>query len=320
VSENGALVISLDFELFWGVRDKLTLENYGPEILGVWEAMPKMLKLFQEFNIRATFATVGFLFANNKAELETILPNNYPEYEDQNLSPFKSHFETLDGTPFSQKTHFAPELIELLNAAPEQEIGTHTLSHYYCLEPGQTVQSFEADLEGAVRAARLNDITLKSIVFPRNQFNSEYVRVLLKHGIKVYRGNETSWFYRPTQGKGQTMLMRAFRLLDAYVNISGHNSYKEEQTDLINIPSSRFLRPYSARLKHLERLRLARIKKSMTYAARNKEVYHLWWHPHNFGTHQIENMSFLRQILLHFKKLNKTYSWVSMNMGDFIIE
>jgi hypothetical protein len=31
----GALVISLDFELLWGVRDKRTIADYGPNILGV---------------------------------------------------------------------------------------------------------------------------------------------------------------------------------------------------------------------------------------------------------------------------------------------
>ena len=35
----GALVISLDFELLWGVRDKRTIADYGPNILGVRKAV-----------------------------------------------------------------------------------------------------------------------------------------------------------------------------------------------------------------------------------------------------------------------------------------
>lgn len=40
------LVISLDFELFWGVVDSRTIENYGANIEGEWQAVPAMLGSF----------------------------------------------------------------------------------------------------------------------------------------------------------------------------------------------------------------------------------------------------------------------------------
>src|SRR2546426_12614664 len=55
-------IISLDFELFWGVRDVTTLDRYGANLRGVRDAIPAMLRLFSERGIRATWATVGFLF------------------------------------------------------------------------------------------------------------------------------------------------------------------------------------------------------------------------------------------------------------------
>src|SRR5262245_13071649 len=58
----GALVISLDFELHWGVRDKRPVDgSYRENLLGAREAIPRMLDLFEEFGIAATWATVGFL-------------------------------------------------------------------------------------------------------------------------------------------------------------------------------------------------------------------------------------------------------------------
>ena len=66
----GKFVISLDFELMWGVRDKKTIESYGQNILGVREAIPAMLNAFDKYGINATFSTVGFLFAKNKKELK----------------------------------------------------------------------------------------------------------------------------------------------------------------------------------------------------------------------------------------------------------
>ena len=59
----GALVISLDFELHWGVRDKRPVDGpYRENLLGAREAIPQMLDLFEEFGVAATWATVGFLF------------------------------------------------------------------------------------------------------------------------------------------------------------------------------------------------------------------------------------------------------------------
>ena len=69
MNKNGKFVISLDFELLWGMRDKRTIDTYGENILGVRNSIPKMIELFNEFSINATFATVGFLFAKNKNEV-----------------------------------------------------------------------------------------------------------------------------------------------------------------------------------------------------------------------------------------------------------
>jgi len=41
--QHGAFVISLDFELLWGVRDKRTIADYGANIRGVRDAVPALL-------------------------------------------------------------------------------------------------------------------------------------------------------------------------------------------------------------------------------------------------------------------------------------
>ncbi len=83
-----------------------------------------------------------------------------------------------------------------------------------------------------------------------------------------------------------------------------------------NISSSRFLSPYSSRLQSLEMLRLRRILLAMTYAAKQGLVYHLWWHPHNFGIRRKENLLFLQKILEHYSYLQTTYSMESLSMGE----
>ena len=125
--------------------------------------------------------------------------------------------------------------------------------------------------------------------------------------------------YNARDARSETLLRRAFRLIDSYINISGHHCYSEDmmkKSNPVNIPSSRFLRQYKKRFSFLEGLRLARIKNSMTFAAKNKLTYHLWWHPHNFGTNLENNLSFLEKILQHYKKLEIKFEFKSTNMQE----
>jgi peptidoglycan/xylan/chitin deacetylase (PgdA/CDA1 family) len=67
----GAMVIYLDFELHWGVRDHAPpTRPYRENLDGARAAIPAMLRLFEEFDVRATWATVGFLFAQSRDEIE----------------------------------------------------------------------------------------------------------------------------------------------------------------------------------------------------------------------------------------------------------
>jgi hypothetical protein len=54
----------------------------------------------------------------------------------------------------------------------------------------------------------------------------------------------------------------------------------------------------------------------MTYAAKNNLIYHLWWHPHNFGAYQGENFAGLVKILNHYKRLNEKFGFASLSMGE----
>ena len=54
----------------------------------------------------------------------------------------------------------------------------------------------------------------------------------------------------------------------------------------------------------------------MRKAARKETVYHLWWHPHNFGSNQAENLANLEKLLKHFKELNLKYGMASLTMSE----
>lgn len=314
----GIFTISIDFELYWGVRDIISIEEYKANLLGVYKLIPAILDLFQKYGIHATWATVGFLFCNSYEELAANLPDQKPEYTEKNLSPY-SYIARMEQNENLLPFHFAPSLIEKIAATKHQEVGTHTFSHYCCLEDGQTAVHFEEDIHSAVRIAEKHQYQIRSLVFPRNQLNTDYLEICREVGITAYRGNESAWCYRPRKRiEYRQPLVRLIRLLDVYFNLTGPNTFALPHSESlpINIPASRLLRKYSGRLKLFESLRLKRIITALETAARNGQVFHLWFHPHELAGNIQENLAFLEKILIKYNDLQQTYGMQSLTMAE----
>lgn len=310
---SGKFVISLDLEKYWGMRDHKPLKDYEENLIKVDDICTSLLKIFTHYNIHVTWATVGFLAFKDKEELMKNLPLNWPDYNEAKLSPY----EYIQQEELETKYHFADATILKIIKTPNQELASHTMSHYYCLEQGQSYDSFEQDLKQNIKIFKSKyNKDIVSIVFPRNQVNFKYEDILIENGVNIYRGNEINWVY---ENKMNYQLRRFLRLIDSFINITGHNTFVVKNLahdQLLNIPSSRFLRPVSLKFSFLDKLRLKRIKSQMNYAAKNGQIFHLWWHPHNFGNSIEKNTEFLKQILNYFKKLEKNYNMKSMNMKD----
>jgi len=74
-------VISLDLELHWGVRDKCCPDGpYRDNLLGARQGYSLILDLFEEFNVAASWAAVGFLSRNRDAIREDFSPAVRPQY------------------------------------------------------------------------------------------------------------------------------------------------------------------------------------------------------------------------------------------------
>ena len=145
---NGTFMVSLDFELFWGMLDVCALEAYQENVLGGKKAIPQLLKLFEKYGIHATWATVGFLFGDNYEEVSRFFPKLRPGYVNPDLDGYAS-FGKIGQDENTAPCFYAPGLLELIAKTPGQEIGSHTFCHYYCREKGQTVAQFEADMRAA---------------------------------------------------------------------------------------------------------------------------------------------------------------------------
>lgn len=317
----GSFVVSLDFELYWGMRDVVSLEDYRPHLEGVHEAVPRMLDLFERFGVHATWATVGLVFAEDQDEARAFAPSLRPTYADPRLSPY----DDLDrpGLDRDAACYFAPQLVRRIQQAPHQELATHTFAHFYCDELGQDAAQFEADLQAARSIARARGVQPTSLVFPRNQVNRSYLGALSRTGITAYRGVPERWALQRGGGRLDTLARRGVRLADDYVRLTPVRTEPLRGGRPLDVPGTRFLRPTpgagsatGGRLRKLEPAKIARIRGEMTEAAEAGHIYHLWWHPHNFGREPLENLALLRPLLEHARRLAYSHGWCSRTMAE----
>jgi hypothetical protein len=318
----GTFVVSIDFELGWGEPGGRVTDVWRRHFLGERAAIAGMLALFQEFELHVTWAIVGLLFFADRGSLRQALPERRPIYADPALSPYPLIDDELGAGEDDDPLHFAQSVVRTIRAVPHQEVGTHTFSHYYCLEPGQDPASFAADLDAAHLAARHLDVTMTSLVFPMNQANPAYLPICAERGITAYRGTTEGWAYAARPRRAESRLHRVFRLLDAYLPLSGSNVHALPANGMrpVNVPASRLLRPVTPALRSLEPLRLRRILGSMRVAATRGGLFHLWWHPHNFGLRIEENIIFLRRILDEYRELQRRHGMVSRTMAEVVME
>lgn len=315
LNKTSAFVLSLDFELFWGVYESRGAEYY-PAIERVFTVVPRLLDLFQRYEISCTWATVGAILLEDAEVFETHKPSRLPCYKNIALSPYK---DVNNLALLNKNLLFAPNLVGEICRTPGQEVGSHTFSHYYALEDGQSIEDFNADLEANLAAAAIYGLKLSSFVFPRNQFNQEYLEACSVAGFTAYRGNPDHWAYAAAAKDKFDIHKRFFRLVDAYIPVSGsmtHSLKLARDNNIYNVPASLFFRPFNRKLKILESLKLKRIKYAMRCAAKEGRLFHLWWHPHNFSSNTEENFFQIEEIIKYFKLLKSEYGMRSMSMGD----
>ena len=194
------------------------------------------------------------------------------------------------------------------------EIGSHTFSHYYCREHGQTVEQFRTDLNAARQIAEANGYKLTSLVLPRNQVEDNYIDVIKGLGFRAYRDEENDWIHEKVKIRP---LLRLFRLIDVYFPITGQGGYIPKKNNGVwNFPGSRMYKPYFKKLSFMEGLKVRRIKRQMLHAAKNGLVFHLWWHPHNIGVYTDFHLKQLEEIFAYYEKLHDEYGMISFNMEE----
>lgn len=314
--DKGIFCISLDFEKYWGIHDVSDWQSREDELKKVKTVVYQLLETFEANRIHATWAFVGLLASPNfediiEQELQA-LPYTNAEY-----SPFPVETDKYKGIP--NDITCALDELKKIKATRYQELASHTFSHLYALEAGITEEVFANDLRKMKTIEKLLGIEFRSIVFPRNQINNAFIKMCYDSKYLTYRGNQANKAWTNSSFSAETMIKKGTRLLDAYYPVSKTQGYSlndiKGKKRMINIPASRFLRPISTKWG-FEDQKMKRIKDEMTKAATHGEIYHLWWHPHNFTSNTELHFEQLDTLFAHYHELNKKYGFISLNMSE----
>lgn len=315
-TNEGELVISLDFEMFWGMADVTKVADMAPVMKNVHNVVPRLLTLFEKYNIHATWATVGALMADGSDDFLRYLPDNLPRQTRQMLEKMGIVPENKEEM-CPRDILFAPELVKAVADTEGQEIGTHTYSHYYCSEKDSKPEEYAAEIGAALKMAGAKGYEIDSAVFPRNQVADEYLEAMSGEKRLAFRGNESGMIceMRAKKPKLGTLLW----YVDNYIPLQKRTSYKLKDIldrGMLNIRSSRFFKPFRPKYSFAEKLKLRRYKKEMLKAAKKGEIYHMYWHPHNFAVDTEVNFTQMEELLAYYSELRRKYGMKSMNMRE----
>ena len=189
--DRGVFTISLDFELIWGTLDRGVNTFRAACELEREVVVDRLLALLTEYEISATWCTLGHLFLESCAPVDG---RKHPEIVPPAHEGIADWFEhDPSGTEQSDPIFYGKMLVDRVLGCPvPQEIGSHSFSHPRFGEPGCSRETADTELTECVRLARERGLELRSFAFPRNRVG--HLDVLREHGFTAYRGPDPAWY------------------------------------------------------------------------------------------------------------------------------
>ncbi|MCI0812739.1 MAG: hypothetical protein J4N64_04320 [Chloroflexi bacterium] len=305
----GVFTISIDTELAWGSihhPDPETYRDYSQER----QVVDSLLKLFEKYQIAATWATVGHLFLNechldSGGKHKEVMRPRYPWFDG----------DWFDADPCTDVSTsplwYGQDIVQKIQACSvPQEIGSHSFAHFIIGSPQMTPECFESDLSQCRLVASDMGVDLKSFVYPRNSLG--HVEVLAKNGFLTYRGRMPGQF----ENTG-TVRRRIMRLADKLAPRGATVVRPEKVCGIWNIPQTYFFSPSTGKSRKLPISFLTYLAgRRINQAVRFKGLFHMWFHPHDITADPERSLQGLENILSRVDKLRAANLIDNLTMGD----
>jgi peptidoglycan/xylan/chitin deacetylase (PgdA/CDA1 family) len=294
--ERGVFTISLDCELIWGTLDLFGPNRFRSACLREREIIDRLLSLFVEYDVRATWCIVGHLFLDRCTagagikHPEIVRPQHAWHLED-----WFSHDPC--GTETTAPTFYGKDLVNKVRRCPvPQEIGCHTFSHVIFGDPGCSAATAASELEACVHLAEELGLRLESFAFPRNRVG--HLALLPRFGFRCYRGPDAVW-YEQAADRWPSLVRRLAHLWDVLRAARPPVVLPVRMScGVWNIAGSMIYFPrHGWRRMVPDHCRIRRAIKGLEAAAEQRKIFHLWFHPTNLADGTEPMLAGLRSIL-----------------------
>ena len=309
--ERGAFTLSLDFELIWGTQDIAGPGGFRKAcLLERKRIIDDLLALLDEFEIPATWCTVGHLFLD-------ACDGRHSDLARPTHAWLKADWYQHDpgGGENNESVFLGKSLVAKILACPtKQEIGFHSFSHVIWGDPGCSREVAESEIKACEAAAAWTLSRPISFVFPRNQVG--HLDVLAAHGIRVFRGPGPR-FYERDENPG--LVGRLAHFLEVLAGTPAPTVMPETTKEgLVNLPGSMIYLPaHGIRGFIPVSRRVKRALAGLENAARQRRVFHLWFHPTNLADRYAFMLDGLKQVFSEVRSLRRAGRLEVRTMGSF---
>ncbi len=303
--DRGTFVLSLDTELAWGSAHTGSLAKREPLFQLTRTCIDRLLQLLERYQIKATWAIVGHLFLGQCQPVNGV---KHPEIVRPAYPWFKDDWFAADPCTEMKDAPvwYGKDIIQqILSCKVSQEIGCHTFSHVQVGDPGCSRECFESELRACRLAAEQFGVTLRSFVFPRNMVG--HLDVLRECGFVSYRGEDSPELRR---------LPRLLRRLLYHFRMEP-SAVPAQRMGLWNLPGSLFYPPpLSWGGSPAVALQVWKAKRSLHRAARERRLFHLWFHPFNLAINPERLLGGLESIFAEFCRYREKGLLDNLPMGE----
>jgi hypothetical protein len=295
-------IMSLDCEGKWGMAD--SLRPYHHRDLtdrNLADAYRQLLDILARHEIAATFAFVMAFTLSQRERRGFAVLDAKQNRRDSWLGHYWASLEAGQGEGWH-----VPEAFDRVRAAGRHEIASHSFCHRPLGDGAIDEAGAATELAHAAEAARLKNVELRTLVFPRNQEGN--LRAVKGAGYLGYRTR----INRPGGMRGKAMA-----LLEEFDTSAGPQAPLAEREGLIAIPPGRFFNwRFGLRRVVPPQVTVARWRNQLNRCVRDGGIIHLWLHPHNLITGP-GTASVLSDVLAYVARLRDQGSLEVMTQRDY---
>jgi hypothetical protein len=275
--DRGAFVVSIDTELAWGEAHRRDGSEGRHHFDAERQVIDAVLDVFARHGIAATWAIVGHLFLDacrddGHGPHPELVPPDYDWLDDDWLAV--DPCSTLAEAPH----WYGSDIVDAVLRCPvPQEVGSHSFTHVIVDDPACTPEVFGSELAAAAGVAAERDVELRSFVYPRNKIGQ--IERLAEHGYRCYRGGRTAAPFAGRPGWQR----RGLGLIDKVRPLAGSATLPARHASGVwNVPQTYLFAPATAGGSWLPPAVWARRPRArLRQAARDRSLFHLWFHPYN---------------------------------------